>query len=65
MERFGSGWDQAVEQPSFLALLPEPSGRRVLDLGCGAGQLAFHKERASTAGSSRACGGTTAPWRRS
>ena len=42
MERFGAGWERAMEQPSFLALLPGVSGRRVLDLGCGAGQLAFH-----------------------
>src|SRR5437667_881370 len=42
MERFGAGWDQAVEQPSFLALLPDVAGRRVLDLGCGVGQLAHH-----------------------
>src|SRR5439155_12168405 len=42
MERFGSGWDRAVEQPSFLALLPDVRGRRVLDLGCGVGQLVLH-----------------------
>lgn len=40
MERFGAGWTKAVEQPFFLGLLPELAGRRVLDLGCGAGQLA-------------------------
>src|SRR5436309_8831896 len=49
MERFGSGWDLAVEQPSFLALLPDVSGRRVLDLGCGVGQLAFHLAEAGAA----------------
>jgi SAM-dependent methyltransferase len=49
MERFGSGWDRAMEQPAFLALLPEPAGRRVLDLGCGAGQLAFHLAEAGAA----------------
>jgi SAM-dependent methyltransferase len=42
MERFGSGWDKAMEQPSFLALLPDVLGQRVLDLGCGVGQLALH-----------------------
>jgi 2-polyprenyl-3-methyl-5-hydroxy-6-metoxy-1,4-benzoquinol methylase len=41
-ERFGSGWDKAVEQPSFVGLLPDVAGRRVLDLGCGVGQLARH-----------------------
>ena len=40
LERFGAGWERAVEQPDFLALLPDVRGRRVLDLGCGAGQLA-------------------------
>jgi SAM-dependent methyltransferase len=39
MERFGSGWVNALEQPWFLRLLPELAGMRALDLGCGAGQL--------------------------
>jgi 2-polyprenyl-3-methyl-5-hydroxy-6-metoxy-1,4-benzoquinol methylase len=42
LERFGSGWTKAVEHPHFMALLPDVAGRRVLDLGCGAGQLAHH-----------------------
>jgi len=42
LERFGSGWTKAFEYPSFMALLPDVSRRRVLDLGCGAGQLAHH-----------------------
>ncbi|MGH2584917.1 MAG: class I SAM-dependent methyltransferase [Dehalococcoidia bacterium] len=42
LERFGSGWTKAMEHPSFMALLPDVAGKRVLDLGCGAGQLAFH-----------------------
>jgi SAM-dependent methyltransferase len=49
MERFGSGWNKAMEQPAFLVLLPEAAGRRVLDLGCGAGQLAFHLAEAGAA----------------
>src|SRR5436305_14906930 len=49
LERFGAGWDQAVEQPSFLALLPDVQDRRVLDLGCGAGQLALHLAQAGAA----------------
>jgi 2-polyprenyl-3-methyl-5-hydroxy-6-metoxy-1,4-benzoquinol methylase len=42
LERFGPGWTKAFEHPSFMALLPDVAGRRVLDLGCGAGQLAHH-----------------------
>ena len=40
LERFGAGWERAVEHADLLALLPDVPGRRVLDLGCGAGQLA-------------------------
>ena len=42
IERFNAGWTKAYEQPAFMALLPDPAGLRVLDLGCGAGQLAHH-----------------------
>lgn len=42
LERFGPGWERAVELPDLLALLPDVRDRRVLDLGCGAGQLAHH-----------------------
>ena len=31
-----------MEHGDLLTLLPEVQGRRVLDLGCGAGQLAHH-----------------------
>jgi SAM-dependent methyltransferase len=40
LERFGAGWEHALEHADLLALLPDVDGRRVLDLGCGAGQLA-------------------------
>jgi 2-polyprenyl-3-methyl-5-hydroxy-6-metoxy-1,4-benzoquinol methylase len=42
LERFGPGWERAVEHDDLLALLPDVDGQRVLDLGCGAGQLAHH-----------------------
>jgi 2-polyprenyl-3-methyl-5-hydroxy-6-metoxy-1,4-benzoquinol methylase len=42
MERFGAGWERAMEQPVFVGLLPEVAGSRALDLGCGVGQLARH-----------------------
>jgi SAM-dependent methyltransferase len=49
MERFGAGWARAPEQPTFLRLLPEVAGRRVVDIGCGAGGLAFHVAEAGAA----------------
>ena len=49
LERFGAGWTSAVEHPAFMALLPAVDGLRVLDLGCGAGQLAFHLAEAGAA----------------
>jgi SAM-dependent methyltransferase len=42
LERFGAGWQRAMEHADLLALLPDVGGRHVLDLGCGAGQLARH-----------------------
>ncbi len=42
LDRFGKPWGAAYEHGAFLTLLPDPRGRRVLDLGCGAGQLSLH-----------------------
>ena len=42
LERFGAGWERASERADLLALIGDVEGRRVLDLGCGAGQLARH-----------------------
>lgn len=39
LERFGSGWERAMEHADLLGLLPSAVGLRVLDLGCGVGQL--------------------------
>jgi 2-polyprenyl-3-methyl-5-hydroxy-6-metoxy-1,4-benzoquinol methylase len=49
LDRFGEGWPQAMEQPALLELLPPVAGLRVVDLGCGAGQLALHLARAGAA----------------
>ncbi len=42
LERFQSGWGRGMEHGTFLQLLSDVAGKRVLDLGCGGGQLAFH-----------------------
>jgi SAM-dependent methyltransferase len=49
LERFGAGWTQAAEHAHFMRLLPGLEGRRVLDLGCGMGQLAAHLAEAGAA----------------
>jgi SAM-dependent methyltransferase len=49
MERFGVGWERAMEQPSFVGLLPAVEGLLVLDLGCGVGQLAHYLAEAGAA----------------
>src|SRR6266446_5323674 len=42
LERFGTGWTKAFELPSFLSLLPDVTASRVVDLGCGVGQLSHY-----------------------
>jgi SAM-dependent methyltransferase len=42
LERFGAGWTKAFEYPAFMSLLPDVTGLRALDLGCGAGRLAHY-----------------------
>jgi 2-polyprenyl-3-methyl-5-hydroxy-6-metoxy-1,4-benzoquinol methylase len=49
LERFGPGWNNAMEHPSFMSLLPDVAGLRVVDLGCGVGQLAYHLAEAGAA----------------
>jgi SAM-dependent methyltransferase len=49
MERFQSGWGQAMEHDRFVELLGDVSGRRALDLGCGGGQLAYFLAAAGAA----------------
>src|SRR5918911_1466905 len=49
LPRFGTGWSEAFEHADFMALLPEVRGSRVLDLGCGAGQLSRYLAEAGAA----------------
>ncbi len=35
----GSGMNEVLEQPAFRSLLPDVTGLRVLDMGCGAGEM--------------------------
>jgi SAM-dependent methyltransferase len=49
LERFGSGWETAMERGDFLHLLPPLDGLRVLDLGCGLGQLSIYVAEAGAA----------------
>lgn len=49
LERFGPGWRGAVEMDDLLGLLPPVAGARVLDLGCGLGQLARYLAEAGAA----------------
>lgn len=46
MDRFTAEWGAAMEHADLLGLVGDVGGHRVLDLGCGAGQLAFHIARA-------------------
>src|SRR5438552_2899661 len=49
LDRFGAGWPWAMEQPALLELIGPVAGLRVVDLGCGAGQLALHLAAAGAA----------------
>ena len=49
LERFGKPWGWAYEHSAFDKLLPDATGLRVLDLGCGAGQLSLHLAEAGAA----------------
>jgi SAM-dependent methyltransferase len=49
LDRFQSRWGGAIEHAGFSELLGDVSGRRALDLGCGAGQLAFYLAEAGAA----------------
>jgi SAM-dependent methyltransferase len=49
LERFGREWGAAYEHAAFTSLLPDIAGTRVLDLGCGTGQLSLHLAQAGAA----------------
>ena len=50
LARFGKEFGAAFEHGAFISLLPDVSDLRVLDLGCGAGQLShFLAERGAAA----------------
>ena len=49
MDRSRAEWGAAMEHESFLELLGDVAGLRVLDLGCGGGQLALHLAEAGAA----------------
>jgi SAM-dependent methyltransferase len=49
MDRFRYGWGGGMEHRAFSALVGSVAGRRVLDLGCGAGHLAFYLAEAGAA----------------
>ncbi len=49
LERFDQPWGTAYEHEAFSALLPDVTGSRVLDLGCGAGQLTLYLAQAGAA----------------
>src|SRR5919108_2026043 len=49
LDRFQSRGGGAIEHAGFSELLGDVSGRRALDLGCGAGQLGFYLAEAGAA----------------
>src|SRR5688572_27557597 len=49
MERFQGSFGNAMEHPLFLEMVGDVTGLRVLDLGCGGGQLAFRLLEAGAA----------------
>lgn len=42
LDRFRAAWGRGMEHDAFMKLMGDVSGRLTLDLGCGAGHLAFY-----------------------
>ena len=49
LNRFQHGWGSAMEHRTFVELLGDVQGKRMLDLGCGGGHLAFYLAEAGAA----------------
>ncbi len=49
LRRFRADWGYAMEHSAFINLVGSVQGRRVLDLGCGAGQLSLYLATAGAA----------------
>jgi ubiquinone/menaquinone biosynthesis C-methylase UbiE len=49
LDRFQGAWGRALEHNLLTSLLGDVRGKRVVELGCGGGQLAYHLAKAGAA----------------